>query len=192
MEGGRKGGRKRANREKARERDYVLISPVGVVRYSAPVQIPFPWHKREFSNASHLQARIDSGTLNTLTASEANTGTWKTQRGPYGGSLWQGSVQWIRKNWPISSHTAIPIRPLSLSHSRPFMPLNLALKIESLSCAVIVDIVGIIYANFGCESEPANANGEWWRELQQPGGGDAGGALWLDVIEKIPPRVFTL
>lgn len=48
----------------------------------------------------------------------------------------------------------------SLSHSRPFMPLNLALKIESLSCAVIVDIVGIIYANFGCESEPANANGE--------------------------------
>lgn len=34
------------------------------------------------------------------------------------------------------------------SHSCLFMPLNLALKIKLLSCAVIVDIVGIIYANF--------------------------------------------
>lgn len=34
------------------------------------------------------------------------------------------------------------------SHSWLFIPLNLALKIKLLSCAVIVDIVGIIYANF--------------------------------------------
>lgn len=31
--------------------------------------------------------------------------------------------------------------------SRLFMPLNLLLRIKLLSCAVIVDIVGIIYAN---------------------------------------------
>ena len=75
MEGGRKGGRKRANREKARERDYVLILRVGVVRYCAQVQIPSRCTNRKFSNASHLQAHTDSGTLNTLTASGANTGT---------------------------------------------------------------------------------------------------------------------
>lgn len=75
------------------------------------------------------------------------------------------------------------------SRSWLFMPLNLALKIKLPSCAVIVDIVEIIYANFS-ESEPVNTNGEWRRELQPPGGGDAGGSVWPDIKDKIPLLLF--
>ncbi len=45
------------------------------------------------------------------------------------------------------AHLATYCNTQKASHSGLFMPLNLALKIKLLSCAVIVDIVGIIYAN---------------------------------------------
>lgn len=45
---------------------------------------------------------------------------------------------------------------------------------------------------FSSESEPVNTNGEWWRELQQPGGGDAGGSgwVWIDIKERKFPLGF--
>lgn len=72
------------------------------------------------------------------------------------------------------------------SHSWLFMPLNLALEIKPLSCAVIVDIVGIIYANFKVKASLWILMVNDRENYSRPGGEDAGGLAWLDIKEKIP------
>lgn len=65
------------------------------------------------------------------------------------GAFW-GSVlaKLTRVDQEKSAHQVAFCNTHKASHSWLSMPLNLALKIKLLSCAVIVDIVGIIYANF--------------------------------------------
>lgn len=117
----------------------------------------------------------------TLMASETNTGTWKTQKEPFGGPFWQSSLEWIRKNQPIKLHSAIPTRPLTMTfHASELGSQN---KVTELCSYCRHSWNYLCKFQRGCE--PVNTNCEWWRELQQPGGEKARGLAWLDIKEKI-------
>lgn len=89
---------------------------------------------------SHAGTKTYAGTLDTHLASETNRGTWKTQKEPFG--AWPSPVDQEKL-----AHLVAHCNTHKASRSWLFMPLNLALKIKLLSCAVIVELVGIIYAN---------------------------------------------